>query len=900
MAKMKVFELAKKMKLDEKVLLLKIQEMGLDMDNVEMTLEPVEIRILEDKISKEKRADVVEERIKPTVIRRRAKKKPKEGIEAKEKKAVEKKVEEKKETKDVEDIEGIKETATTATKKKIEETVKDEKPTEIVKEVKAKEDIEAVEVVSPEKKEIGADKEVEDDAVSKVPEVKEARVLRRRLKTVSKDEISDVVRHKVIKKAQKEEAPPKKAKKDKKDRKSAAESKETAPDPQRKDAEKRFKKKKRPQETSTEKPRKRSLKKREVVVKTDDSENWNEGKQFKGEKKRKRPRKKKTSLSAKKKKKVFKKPLITTPKASKRVVKVEEVISVGELARQLGIKVGEIIKKLEEMGIETTSINNIIDLDTASLVAHDYDYEVENVAFEEESIIKEVEDKGDNLITRPPVVTIMGHVDHGKTTLLDAIRETNVVGGEFGGITQHIGAYEVNLGDKKIVFLDTPGHEAFTTMRARGAEVTDIVLLIVAADDGVMPQTVEAINHAKAADVPIIVVINKIDRPDASPDKIKRELMEHSLLSEEMGGETIFVEVSAKEKKNLNELLEMISIQAEILELTANPNKPARGVVVEANLDRGRGPIATILVKEGTLKIGDYFIIGLSSGRIRALVNDQGENVENTGPSIPVEILGLSGVPNAGDPMIVVESEKIAKEISTHRQMKSREKDMVAPQAKVTLEELYEKIEQEGTIELNLIIKADVQGSAEALSENLVNISTDVAKIVVIHSSTGSITESDIMLASASGAIVIGFSVRPEPKVSELAGKENVEIKYYNVIYDCVDDIKKALTGMLAPKLVEKTLGRAEVREIFTVPKIGAVAGSYVTEGKILRNSHVRLIRNNEIIHEGKMSSLRRFKDDTKEVASGYECGIKIENFNEIKPHDIIEAFEVEEVAQEL
>ncbi|MBN1573946.1 MAG: translation initiation factor IF-2 [Deltaproteobacteria bacterium] len=912
MAKMKVFELARKLKVDDGALLLKIQEMGIDIDDPEMILEPEEVKILEDKIIKEKGADVVEERIKPTVIRRRAKKKPQErvvqeGMEEEEKEAAE----------DVEVAEGEVEAVSKGEEErkledkreirrreseKAERADEREMPKKADKEIKAKEELKTAEESTPKIEDIPVEGGDRADKAAKAPEVKGERVLRKRLKTVSKDEITEILRPKVIQKPTKEDilhGKDKKFKRDKGEKEGSPSVVGTAPAPAKKEAEKRRKKKKRQQEDVSMEPQKRSLKKREILIRTDDAVKWDEGKQFREEKKRKKP-KKKEAKAAKPAKKVFKKPLITTPKASKRVIKIEEVISVGELARKMGVKAADIIKKLMELGVTTTSINNVIDMDTASLVAQDYEYEVENVAFEEESIIKEVDDRREDLVLRPPVVTIMGHVDHGKTTLLDAIRQTNVVGGELGGITQHIGAYEVDIADKKIVFLDTPGHKAFTTMRARGAEVTDIVVLVVAADDGVMPQTVEAINHAKAAGVPIIVAVNKIDKPEANPSKIKKGLIEYGLITEEMGGDTIFVEISAKEKKNLNGLLEMIAIQAEVLELSANPNKHARGVVIEAKLDRGRGPIATVLIKEGTLKVGDHFVMGLYGGRVRALINDKGENVESAGPSIPTEVLGLGGVPNAGDPMIVVESERDAKEIAGHRQMRSREKEMVVPQAKVTLEDLYERIKREGKQELNLIIKADVQGSAEALSENLINLSTDEIKVVIIHGATGSITESDVILASASDAIVIGFSVRPEPKVAELAEKENVEIKLYNVIYDCVDDIKKALTGMLAPKYVEKTLGRAEVREIFNVPKIGAVAGSYVIDGKILRGSNVRLIRNDEVVFKGKMSSLRRFKEDTKEVASGYECGIKIDNFNDIQPKDIIEAYEIEEVAREL
>jgi len=493
----------------------------------------------------------------------------------------------------------------------------------------------------------------------------------------------------------------------------------------------------------------------------------------------------------------------------------------------------------------------------------------------------------------------MGHVDHGKTSLLDAIREANVISGEAGGITQHIGAYDVELNGRKITFLDTPGHEAFTAMRARGAKVTDIVILVVAADDGVMPQTREAINHSKAADVPIIVAINKVDKPGAKPEKVKQELTEFGLVPEDWGGQTIFVEVSAKQRINLEALLEMVLLQADVMDLKANPEKGARGTIVEAKLDRGRGPVATVLVQEGTAKVGDYFVAGLHYGRVRAMQNDRGEKLLAAGPSMPVEVIGFNGVPDAGDVFVSLPDEKQAKEIALLRQQKTRETEL-AKSSKLSLEQLYEKIQQGEVKDLNVIVKGDVQGSVEAVSESLKKLTTAAVRLIVIHSSVGAINESDVNLASASNAIILGFNVRPEVKAHQLAEKEGVDIRLYNIIYNAIDDIKKAMEGLLSPTFKEKQLGRAEIREVFSVPKIGNVGGCYVLDGKMVRNAQVRLLRDNIVIYEGKMSSLRRFKDDVKEVATGYECGIGLENYNDIKVGDIIEDFEMEKVAATL
>jgi len=594
---------------------------------------------------------------------------------------------------------------------------------------------------------------------------------------------------------------------------------------------------------------------------------------------------------------------VTISKAIKRIIRISDSITVGELAKRMGVKANELIAELMRQGSMVT-INHPLDFESAAILASEFNYEVENVAFDEESILKvetakETEESEEGQEIRPPVVTIMGHVDHGKTSLLDAIREANVTAGEAGGITQHIGAYDVELDGRKITFLDTPGHEAFTAMRARGAGVTDIVILVVAADDGVMPQTKEAINHSKAAGVPIIIAVNKIDKPDANPERVKQELTEFELVPEEWGGDTIFVEVSAKQKTNLDSLLEMILLQAEVLELKANPDKRAKGSIVEARLDKGRGPVATVLVQDGTLKIGDAIVAGLHFGRVRSMTSANGQQVKEAGPSFPVEVTGLGGVPDAGDTFHAVENEKAAKDVSMHRQQKQREIDL-AKSSKVSLDQLFAKM-QEGTVEeLAVIIKADVQGSVEAVRDALEKLSTTACRLNVIHTGVGGISESDVTLATASDAIVLGFNVRPESKAKTMAESEGVDIRLYSVIYDAVNDIRDAMEGLLAPTLKEKDLGRVEVRETFHVSRVGTIAGCYVLDGKIVRNAQTRLVRDNVVIWEGKLSSLKRFKDDVKEVASGYECGIGLENYNDIKLGDIIEAFEMEEVKTSL
>lgn len=582
------------------------------------------------------------------------------------------------------------------------------------------------------------------------------------------------------------------------------------------------------------------------------------------------------------------------PTTNVKSVQIPADITVKEFAQAIEVAVGEVIKKLMSLGVMAT-INQTIDLDTAILLGEEFKVEVTGAPTAEEELrVEEVEDDPASLVTRWPVVSIMGHVDHGKTSLLDAIRETNVTATEAGGITQHIGAYQVNVDGKKITFLDTPGHEAFTAMRARGAQATDIAILVVAADDGVMPQTVEAINHARAAGIPIIVAINKMDKPAANPERVKQELTQYELVPEEWGGDTICVEVSAQKRTNLDQLLEMILLVAEIKEFKANPNRPAMGVIIESKLDKGRGPVATVLVKNGTLKVGDNIIAGKVSGKVRALVNDLGKNVKKAGPSAPVEIVGLDDLPEAGDTFYVTD-EKTARELANKRQQFSKEQEF-KKQQKVSLDDLFDRIKEGEMKELNIILKADVNGSVEAIRQSLEQITSDEVKIQVIHGGAGAINENDVLLASASNAIIIGFNVRPDPAAKRTAEREKVDIRLYRVIYNIIDDVKKAMEGMLAPEFHEVVLGRAEVRAVFKVPKAGTVAGSYVTEGKITRNSEARLLRDNVVIYEGKIESLRRFKDDVKEVTSGFECGIGLERYNDLKEGDVIESFVNEEI----
>jgi translation initiation factor IF-2 len=816
MAKIRVLDVAEG-ELEKEKLLAKLKQMGVKVKDEEMEEQGTPWGAAERVIRDDEGAELIEKRIKPTVIRRRVK-------------AVE-----------------VPEEASQEVREELQEAVQGEVA-------------EALEEERPAAMEPIAAGEIPAEVAEEVPE--EGAV-----------EVTPVIREE----AKPEEAKPEGAK-------LAEEEEEERP------GKKKAKKLKRiPEEVL---PKKRVLK-REVFQEAEQEmeRRYVRGPREPGVKPIKAP-KKKVELF------VTKKTVITTPKPIKRVIRIAETITVSELAKRMGVKAREVIKKLMEVGA-VANINQAVDVDLASLAASEFGYEVEKVSLEREDLLERKEDSPEQLKLRPPVVTIMGHVDHGKTLLLDAIRKTNVVEGEAGGITQHIGAYDVQSDRGHIVFIDTPGHEAFTAMRARGAQVTDIVVLVVAADDGVMPQTIEAIDHARAANVPIIVAINKIDKPNINLDKVRKDLAEYQLIPEEWGGNTIFSEVSAKQKKGINELLELILIQAEMLELKANPDKLGRGTIIESRLDRGRGVVATVLVQEGTLKVGDSFITGMNYGRIRAIMNDRGQKIKEAGPSMPVEIVGFTGLPQAGEGFIVLDDERIAKQIGMYRQEKRRGRELTRS-SKVSLEELYAKIQEGEVKELNIIVKADVQGSMEAVSNFLSKLSTDSVKVNVVHGGIGGITETDVNLATASNAIIIGFNVRPGFKMMQLAEQEGVDIRNYSVIYDAVSDVQNAMEGLLAPAFKERISGRAEVRATFNIPKVGTIAGSYVLDGKIGRGSRVRLIRDDVVIHEGKISSLKRFKEDVKDVTQGYECGIGIDNFDDVKEGDVIESYEYEEVSPSL
>ncbi|MCF8029500.1 MAG: translation initiation factor IF-2 [Desulfohalobiaceae bacterium] len=660
-------------------------------------------------------------------------------------------------------------------------------------------------------------------------------------------------------------------------------------------------------EQKQDKPSKKKKKKEKRTVDVSGLYEGEESQEVPGEK-QEQPKKEKSGAKQPRKRKGAKggpakagkpsreaKPAAQPQKAAKRKIRIQEAIKVSELAQEMGVKAQEIIKALMSLGTMAT-INQPLDVDTASVIAAEYGYEVEETGFSEEAHLgPEREDSPEELEPRPPVVTIMGHVDHGKTSLLDGIRESHIMAKESGGITQHIGAYHVTIRGNTIVFLDTPGHEAFTEMRSRGAQVTDIVVLIVAADDGVMEQTKEAINHARAAEVPILVAVNKVDKDNADPERVKRELAEQDLLPEEWGGETIFTYISAKQREGIDQVLEMILLQSEILELKANPNKRARGHIVEAKLDKGKGPVGTVLVQEGTLYAGDAAVCGLYHGRVRALFNDRGQRIHSAGPSTPVEVQGLEGVPNAGDEFVVLQDEKVAKRIAEARQQKQRERDL-AQESKVTLESFFQAKKEEELKTLNLILKADVHGSLEAVSEAVQKLTTEEVQVNILHGGIGSITESDIKLASASRAVLIGFNVRPTARIMDMAESEGVDIRYYNIIYQLVGEVKEAMAGLLTPITREIYLGQAEVRETFQVPKAGTIAGCYVVDGKLQRNASVRLLRDGVVIHSGKLDSLKRFKEDAKEVTKGYECGAGLAGYNDIKIGDVLEAYtEVQE-----
>ncbi|HOJ42712.1 MAG TPA: translation initiation factor IF-2 [Syntrophorhabdaceae bacterium] len=647
------------------------------------------------------------------------------------------------------------------------------------------------------------------------------------------------------------------------------------------------------QELEEIKFKKKGLLKRKVVIKEDELYPFKRQKPKAGQLKKDKKEKKEEKREPEEK--------LQEIKPVKKVVKIRDEIQVGELAKKMGIKAQELIARLLSLGV-LSGINQNIDFDTAFLVASEFGFEVEKITSIEEDFLameEEQKERPEDLKPRPPVVTIMGHVDHGKTLLLDTIRHTNVAEHEAGGITQHIGAYMVNVDGKDITFIDTPGHEAFTAMRARGARVTDIVVLVVAADDGVMPQTIEAINHARAANVPIIVAINKIDKENANPDRVMKDLANYDLIPEEWGGSTLFAKISAKKKIGIKELLELIILQAEMLELKANPDKLARGIIIESKLDKGHGPVGTVIIQEGTLKIQDPFIAGHMFGRVRAMFDDNGKRITKAPPSTPVLVVGFQEVPQAGDMFIVTTEERYAKELSRYRQERLKEMETLKS-ARTSLEALYTKMGESEKVFLNVILKGDVRGTIDAIVEALKKLSNEKVEIQIVHSGVGAITETDVNLAMASGAIIIGFNVKSISKAQSLAEQEKIEIRTYSIIYEMIDDIKKAMEGMLAPKIVDVDIGKAEIRKVFTISKTGNIAGCYVTEGKVTRNAFARVIRDGNNIYTGKIISLKRFKDDVKEVQSGYECGIVIENFNDVKEGDTLEFFIQEKEKQTL
>jgi len=870
MPKKRVYELAKELGMESKVLIARLEKIGISVKSASASLEEADAERAKKELTAGELREVVEQRIKTTVIRRRtvvtAVEKPPEEVPLEEAKPPEKEPAEDK----------LKKAPPGKTEKVKKEKPGEEPavPAETVSEKAVKEVVPPAAVgpaaaetkASLEQKAAPLEKSAEEKAVK--PETKEA--------PVAPVKPTIITKHKIIRPETGKAVPPKVP---------AAKPAEKISQPSAEKPKKKGKyqvevlieeEKKIPTKKILEKKIEKRLKRHEEdqeVVFT----KWREGKKAAPTK--------------------MKKTEITVPKAIKRRIKIGETITVGELAKRMGIKVSEIINKLMSMGVMAT-INQAIDYDTASIVAGEFSFQLESADVEFDESVLKAPSTPENLKPRAPVVTIMGHVDHGKSSLLDAIRQTNVSDGETGGITQAIGAYHVHVNGRDIVFLDTPGHEAFTAMRARGAQVTDIVVLIVAADDGVMNQTVEAINHARVAGVPIIVAINKIDKPGADPEKIKQALTEHNLLSEQWGGDTIFCEVSAKKKINIEELLEMILLQADVMELKADPDRPVRGIIIESKLDKGRGPVATVLIQEGTLRESDSFVSKTEFGRVRALINDQGRRIKEAGPSMPVEVIGFSSVPQTGAEFFCVDDEKKARAIADYWTRKAREKEL-SSLSKITLEQLYQRI-KEGAKEFNVIVKADVQGSIEAISDALNKLSTDDIKLKIIHSSTGAISETDVMLASASQAIIIGFNVRPDARVVDVAQREGVEIKLYDIIYNVIADVRAAMEGLLEPEYREVVQGRAEVRELFKVPKVGTIAGCYVTDGKIMRSNNLKLVRDSVVVFDGKILSLKRFKDDAREVLAGFECGIGIEGFNDIHPGDVIEAYAIETLEKKL
>jgi len=841
MGKLRVYELAKEVKMSSNELVERLKSAGFSINNYMSSLDMDDVGRAKDYLSGATDEILEEKRIKPTIIRRRKKIIPKIEEKVQEEQIVEEKVtppSEEEISVPEEKVEGVLE-------EEIEQEVKEipiaEQP---IKEVKPK----------IEKKKKERPKTIPARIIKKAEIQAPVTKLKGPVTTIPLPEIAI--------------SPEKEVKKEK-------------------EAIKEKKAKKYREEEIT--PRKDYHRRRKEIF---------ERKDLYGDRERGFEARSRLKAKGKLDKKKLKQTEITVPKAIKRKIKVPDVISIVELARRMGIKSTELIKKLMEIDIIVT-INQTIDFDSASLVASEFEYALEPSSFEEEEIIKEEEEKPEDLLPRPPVVTIMGHVDHGKTSLLDYIRKSKVIDKEAGGITQHIGAYYVHTSHGNLVFLDTPGHEAFTAMRARGAKVTDLIVLVVAADDGVMEQTIEAIDHAKAANIPIVVAVNKIDKANADPEKVRRELSKYGFVSEEWGGDTLFSEISAKTGRGVDELLDSILLQSEILESKANYKKHARGVIIEARLDKSRGPFATVLIRDGTLNQGDFFVCGKNYGRVRAMLNDRGQKIKSVTPSMPVEIYGISDVPMAGDDFVVTSDEKKAKLISEHRKTKAR-LDTVTTRDSVSLDNLFDRIKEGEVKELNIIIRADVQGSAEALIDSLTKLSTEDVKLKVIHGGTGGVTESDVMLASASKAIVICFNVRANPVVKTLAAKENVDLRFYDVIYKVIEDVRSAMVGLLDPVYKENIIGRADIKEVFHVSKVGTVAGCYVTDGKIERSAKVRLLRDDVVIFDGNLSSLKRFKDDAKDVSSGFECGVGLENYNDIKHGDVFEFYTLEEMKAEL
>ena len=876
MSKTRVYELAKEFGIENKEFIAKLKTLGIAVKSHSSTLEDSEVERVRREFAAKGEKEVVEKRVKSTVIRRRAVRLPEE-VEAEEAAAPPEAAAEAPGEK-VEKVEKVEKEETVAKPEKEEKLEKVEKPEKPL-EPKAEETPAAAAPPAAEK----APAKAEPAPVpKKEPDLsRQAQIIRRpepsEKKEAPRPPAATIPQTQIRKPAAGQPAQPR------------AHAAPPAGADSRGAAPSADKKGKRAVEVVMDgvaaKKRtliKQGIDKKDKRVRLREIEE-EESARWRGDKKAAVVKMKKTE--------------ITVPKAIKRRIRISEAIRVGELAKQMGVRASDVINKLLGLGIMVT-INQSIDVDAASLIAAEFGYQVEAVTAEYDELLQRTEAEPRNLKPRAPVVTVMGHVDHGKTSLLDAIRQTNVIDGEAGGITQAIGAYHVHVKDRDIVFLDTPGHEAFTAMRARGAKVTDIVVLVVAADDGVMEQTVEAINHSRSAGVPIIVAVNKIDKPNATPDRIKQELAQHNLTSEDWGGDSLFADISAKKKIGIENLLELILLQADVLELKADPDRPARGIIIEAKLDKGRGPVATVLIQEGTLREGDAFSAKTEYGRVRAMIDDQGRRVREAGPSMPVEVIGFSSVPQAGSEFIGVEDEKKAKNISEYWVRKEREKELAAS-SKITLEQLYQRI-KEGAKELNVILKADVQGSLEALVEALNKLSTDEIKLKIIHNSTGAITETDVMLASASDAIILGFKVRPDARVVEIAEKEGVEIKLYDVIYNAINDVHDAMEGLLEPEFKEVVQGRAEVRETFRIIKVGTVAGCHVTDGKIPRSAKVKLVRDGVVLYDGKIASLKRFKDDAKEVSAGMDCGLGIEGYNDIRVGDVIEAYIMEQIERKL